>query len=782
MRLEGMLPALLVLGLPALGQTVVDPNDAYDFGRVTQLLNGNLAAFSDNVVVLLERDGQELYRYEYGFTGDSVTGIASATKLISGSVVLTLRDDGWFALDDNVGRAEWVPLMAQQGKDFTIRQAFSMSSGLFSSTPYEWLPLYTLEQSVVQIALNVPQTYTPGTGVLYDGAGMQTVGLVAERATGLSWQAVAASQVLTLCEMDATSYTRFDPNPAIAGGVETSANDYMKLLRMIAQGGMYNGTAVLSPAAVEELFADQNGDNPILGSPFPTGNAWYPYGMQDVTYGFGAWVLAQHPVTGVIEEILSPGAWGTSPWVDRKRGVYGIVFTAVPAGSQQALEPTLKLLEIVRQTIDDADDAVVQVSVPGESYIDPELLSSENLLVFQDVERNVWLAGLESTVGLFADSTTGKDMLITDGAAPLLEFWNSAEFAREASGWSVYYNVQVNGSWRVARAYPDGNDQLAFTILTDDTADRGGMIVSDSPNLETSYAAYVKGSAQSGEIWWIDRRTPTAEQRLGPFVIGKTNLRWVPDQHAFVASQPDDQGVFQLYWVDAISGARMQITEGVADYTDPFLFHAPEYDGRLMLVATKDEQRVVVFGQTVEESWEQVAALEIPAASAYDQLNSPEVFAFRGRSYLSVRIASSVGQSVTPAEIWVFGISDNPYTRFTLRVDGVDGPEGVRRTDPEPYVGADDVFIYYNVVTPVYETWRARTNLKALALPVPGDVNTDGGVDGGDWQTWAACLVGPDQVVPPAGCEPFTFGLSDLDDDDDADLGDLSRLQRWVGV
>lgn len=773
----------LLLAGPTLAQTVVDPPDAYDFSAVTTLLNEQLDAFDDNVVVLLERDGHEIYRYEYTFTSDTKIGIASATKLISGSVVLALRDAGVFGLDENVGRPQWVPEMAAAGKDFTIRQGFVMSSGLHSQVPYEWLPLYTLEGSVAQIVANTPREYLPGTAVLYDGAGMQTVGLVAQRATGVDWRTLASVYLLGSCGMANTSYTRFSPNPAVAGGIETSPADYMKLLRAISNGGFCGDRQVLSPAAIEELFTDQNGGKPILGTPFPPNNPWYPYGAPTVTYGFGAWVLAQHPVTGEIEEILSPGAWGTSPWVDRRRGLAGIVFTNVPAGSQSALNPTLELFQRVRQIVDDVDDPVIQLNVPGENYFDPELLSSEDLIVFQDGDDQLWLAELDPELGLYANSTTGKDVLLTDRAPRLSQFWNAGEFAREQGGWSVYYSAEVDGVWRIWRAYRDAANNLVQEVLTDTTADRGGMIVSDSPELETSYVGYVRNGAQSGgEIWYFDRRAPQNERYVGPFVIGETILRWVPNRHAFVVSQRDEQDVLQLYWYDALTGQRTQITDGDVNITHPFPFEAPEYDDQLMIAASEGDQRIVILAPPESGAlWQRQATLDVPEASAFDFVASPEVFTFRGRSYISLKTAARVGEVIRPAEIWLFGISDNPYARFTLRVDGGDdGPEGLGRSDPEPYVTDEEVFVVYSVVTPKYEAWRSRTGMATQALPRPGDLDGDGVVAAGDFGVLEVTWQGPGRTAPPLGGDPRAFGLSDLDDDDDVDLADLSRFQRRV--
>lgn len=348
----------VVLNVYAFSGVVYDADDEYDFSAAVAHIEANLAWFMNNVVVMFEREGELLFRYEHGFTADTVEGVASASKLVSGAIVLALRDDGIFNLDDNVGQSQYVPIMSQHGKDFTIRQGYSMSSGLSTEKPYQRLPWYTLEQSVNLIALNATVEYAPGTAVWYDGSGMQVVGLVAERASGANWHTLADDYLFSPCEMYSSSFTQFAPNPAIAGGVRTSANDYMNLVRMIASGGTFKDRRVLSESSVEELFTDQNGDNPILYSPFIPGSTWYPYGMDQPTYGFGGWIFAKNPATCVIEEIISPGAWGTTPWIDRARGVYGVVFTKVPAGSQLSTEPTLQLLHMVRGIIDDADGDV----------------------------------------------------------------------------------------------------------------------------------------------------------------------------------------------------------------------------------------------------------------------------------------------------------------------------------------------------------------------------------------------------------------------------------------
>ncbi len=330
--------------------------ETYDFSAVDTFLTQSIALFDGNVLVMILKDGAPIYQFQLGAIGpDTVVRMASATKLISAGVILSVVDSGNFALDDRVG--DYVPAMQAAGKgDITIRQCFSMTSGLFGGLLYEINPLLTLEQSVDRIAQFTPIVFPPGTQMAYDGAGMQVAGLAAQNATGVGWRLLAAQRIFAPLQMASTSYTEFGLNPAVAGGVRTSANDYLRYLQMVLDGGVWKGQRILSPEAIAEIFTNQSYGLPIYHLPpgFAGGSPWFPYGAETIWYGFGAWVLARNPVSGRVEEITSPGAWGSFAWIDRRRGIVGMLVTDVPAGSAQAVDPALHAFELIRQAIDRA--------------------------------------------------------------------------------------------------------------------------------------------------------------------------------------------------------------------------------------------------------------------------------------------------------------------------------------------------------------------------------------------------------------------------------------------
>lgn len=329
----------------------------YDFAAVDTLLTAAVPAFNGQVYVAFKRGDSLVYEFAAGgIDENTVFGIASATKWISGAVILALAEQGYFSLDDPVGN--YLPIMANQGKGhFTIRQAFSMSSGLFDASNPEINPGLTLEQSVNVIALNTPFIFSPpGSAIAYDGDQMQVVGRIAEVVTGKDWRTIAREQLFDKCGMNASNYDVFGLNPAVAGGLSTSAADYLRFLRMLMDGGVCsNGVRVLMPDSIQEMFTNQTFNAPVLETPWPSNHPDFPYGNDDLRYSFGSWILAENPATGIVEEITSPGAWGMFPWADRKRNLYGVIFTYVPltqGGFQAVLDTQLGVLRETRNIID----------------------------------------------------------------------------------------------------------------------------------------------------------------------------------------------------------------------------------------------------------------------------------------------------------------------------------------------------------------------------------------------------------------------------------------------
>lgn len=695
------------------------PEPAFDFSQVTAHLDANLSVYEGQVVMIVERDGERLYEYSAGgFTPDTKAGIASATKWIAGAVMLSVYDDGSFDLDDRVG--DYVESMEAAGKgDFTIRHAFSMSSGLFATLPgqrYHNDPRLTLEESVQQIADNVGFIFDPGQAIAYDGLQMQVAGLAAKVAAGgTPWKTLAQECIFDPLKMEDSDYDRFDQNPGVAGGVNSTANDYMKFLNMLASGGMGPEGRVLEEESVEILLSNQTDRLPIIYTPIPEESDWFPNDDGEMHYGFGAWVFAEPPGADRPTEVCSHGAWGTFPWIDRERNIQGIIFTDVPAGGQST-EATLQAIQLVRNAIDHSEKTAVRLGNRSNPYFDPEASSEQGMITFQDGNNDIWLSRIDPKTGFFASSTHGRDILVSTEAAPLLLTNNGPEFGEDSDGWSIFFTHDGPPVYHIARATIQGS-LVTLQPVTPFDHDRTNCLPSRIPTSPDTLIGYMRGTADvDGPLHYASDTPPFSETYIREWSrVDGVPVQWLPDRRALALVKTlEGEENRRLGILDAETDEFTVISDGSADVGFPAPYLAPEFGGALCIAALENKTDMIIWREEPDGNWSRIARVPIPPGSQYSQFKSPEAFSFAGRSFVSTKIEPSDSEGISAGEIWVLELSADP-DRIAVRVD--DGSrEHLRRGDPEFFVGEDDVFVYYNLINDqlLYEAWVGRAGLEYL--------------------------------------------------------------------
>jgi CubicO group peptidase (beta-lactamase class C family) len=300
--------------------------EGYDFSRLDQFLEKSVPRLAGGCAFILIQGDQVIYRNAYGsFTPEKVAPIASASKWISGGVIMALVDAGKISLDDPASK--YLPYFPGKKAEITIRQMFSHTHGLARGDAQDHLhdPTLILDEAVRGIA-KYDLIADPGTALYYAGSGMQAAGRICEIVTGKPWVKIFQETLGDPLEMDHTDYFALGQtkNPDVAGAVRTCVDDYGNYLTMLLNRGVYKGKRILSEQAVTTMLTNQSGCLPILKHPYDVLDIVDP-ALAKAPYGIGCWLEDCDPKTGRATQITSAGGFGCIPFLDLERNVAGVL-------------------------------------------------------------------------------------------------------------------------------------------------------------------------------------------------------------------------------------------------------------------------------------------------------------------------------------------------------------------------------------------------------------------------------------------------------------------------
>jgi hypothetical protein len=349
-----------------------------------------------------------------------------------------------------------------------------------------------------------------------------------------------------------------------------------------------------------------------------------------------------------------------------------------------------------------------KISPNGVSWIDPELLQTHNKMAFQVGGSGIiWIGDLNPLTGLFVNS--GTDLFIDNGAAPLTTSKNGPEFGISANGWSVFYTKANAGTPQPWRAIVSGTT-VTNAPLTSGTVPRLSTLATKDTNANSIKLLYGKGTTlNNSEISWIDENNPSVEVVVDSLDEG---VRWIDETHSFVYTKQTGVNAGQLAIYNTNTSSETIITNDTDKKTYSYGWFAPEYNEILVLCIVNDST-LGIYKNNGNTYWDRIATLEAPpAAYPFRFFGSPEPFVANGKSYVSFVLKTvSTTSSYVDAEVWVMDLEPNINNRFMLRCD--DGFPNTKRTDPESYIGTNEVFIYYNLINGLgeFEIWRYATGI-----------------------------------------------------------------------
>jgi acetyl esterase/lipase len=356
-----------------------------------------------------------------------------------------------------------------------------------------------------------------------------------------------------------------------------------------------------------------------------------------------------------------------------------------------------------------ADNWVPQdeaIGSAGVSYRDPELLQQGGLMVFADTKGDVWVSEMDSQTGRFKAGLDGRQHRVDGPISQWSRYCNGPEWGIDASGPDLFYikdNAQGTGQlWRAAPPW----DKPHVTQLTHDT-DIHNWICEPSVSTQlatTRVITYRGGGPKGGNVTtWLDEDAPaeahafTERAYLARFSLDTPHITWSPRQCA------GDRSTTQVSLLDTSTGKARVITADEGAKYDPWLWHAPEFGGELLLCVNLNERALAIYRDTKRDGqtpWTRIAEIRLPADAPHPQLKSCEpVNGGRGAFGRSWFTAQGGDDKDADTSIWLLGFDTSGQHTVRRLDDGATTKTTARRLDPETLVGERELLVYYIRVT-----------------------------------------------------------------------------------
>lgn len=318
-----------------------------------------LLARAGRVVELQTYGSRDLQR-RVPMTADAIFRIYSMSKAVAAVATLILVDQGRLSLDDPVARhlpdferlqvfeggTAAAPQLRPARRPITVRQLLTHTSGFATGGRGIEEPSLLLQRAGLQGSADLkdyaarvarlPLASDPGERFRYDGVQYEVLGRLIEVASSMPLEAFVQQRIFGPLKMVDTGFSvpsaqrgrivdistmgpagslvlaggpsatepgvRLRPYASLAGGLYSTAPDFMRLCQMLLNGGTLDGAQVLGRDSVATMLSNQ-----LLQTDPPPGllptQARPGEGM-----GLGGWVILDEP------QRSRPGSVGSFGW------------------------------------------------------------------------------------------------------------------------------------------------------------------------------------------------------------------------------------------------------------------------------------------------------------------------------------------------------------------------------------------------------------------------------------------------------------------------------------
>ncbi len=351
-RLLSVFWLLLACSAPAQDPTLLTAPSPAHLAEIHAVMESEIAAHhAAGIVTLVLRDGAVIHHDAAGMadreksvpmTADKVFWIASMTKSLSVTTIMTLVDEGRLSLD--APASTWLPELGAvklatgqpPSRPITLRDLMSHTSGLAFPPRKPTDGAQSLKGYVMEL-VKAPLAFEPGSHYEY-GFGITVSGRIAELVTGQSFDVLMQERLLGPLGMMDTSFhpderlrARFAKtyktsedgpglvaayNPFVmpdvsvrrmtepSGGLFSTAADLARFYQMILSGGVHEGKRLISKASIDEMTRPHRAAGELLN-----------YGL-----GWQCNLPEKASVPGFSANAFGHGgAFATHGWIDPER-------------------------------------------------------------------------------------------------------------------------------------------------------------------------------------------------------------------------------------------------------------------------------------------------------------------------------------------------------------------------------------------------------------------------------------------------------------------------------
>ncbi len=189
--------------------------------------------------LLLEAYGKSDVEGNVPMTVDTIVPLGSDTKQFTAAAILQLRDAGKLGLDDEI--TKWLPDFQTRGNKVTLRRLLDHTSGIADLGSMPELRAIRLMRNptatrddVYRVINRYPFMFPTGTMEIYSNSNFWLLGLVIEKASGMTYEEYVEKRIFAPLGMTRSMY----------------CNNSEKVARRASGYGTRSGTPILVPPIV----------------------------------------------------------------------------------------------------------------------------------------------------------------------------------------------------------------------------------------------------------------------------------------------------------------------------------------------------------------------------------------------------------------------------------------------------------------------------------------------------------------------------------------------------